>query len=144
MYTLTPNTLVGAGFYAQLMAKLAFFVGIAVLSGAAHSFNLPNPARPIDDFLGVDGLAAVTTLRDTFRTRQAHDQTNFALGRALFTIGELPPLGLNLNLNSFDVSTLERPLGGEFTVFEERPLPALPRTQRANRRLDGVRWLEPM
>jgi hypothetical protein len=86
----------------------------------------------------------VTTLRDSLRAYQVEDQHSFRLGRALLTIGEVAPLGLNLSLSSFEISTLETPLGGNFRVFEERDLPPLQRTQRANRRLDGVRWLEPM
>ncbi|MCQ8897617.1 hypothetical protein NQT62_14340 [Limnobacter humi] len=83
----------------------------------AGQLGLPEVARPVDDFLRGDGLDGVDTLRDLKRA-----EGPFPFGKALLTIGQTQFLGLNPNLNSFDVSTLETPLGGDFPVDQETPV----------------------
>ena len=74
-------------------------------------------SRPIDPVNNEREVLAVATMRDNLR-----EQGNMALGKALFTIGKTEFLGLNPSLNSFEVGTLETPLGGDFTVQEESDL----------------------
>jgi hypothetical protein len=86
-------------------------------SGWAFAGNYPEVSRPIDDFAYNDKVQGVSTLRDTFQ-----EAGNFPLGKALYTIGRSDLLGLNPSLNSFEVSTLETPLGGNFPVQEEQEI----------------------
>src|SRR5690606_8990999 len=77
------------------------------------AFNTPrnesDVPRPIDHFVNGEEILAVNTLRDEFR-----EQGNFKLGKGLLIVGRTDLLGLNRSLDSFDTSTLETPLGGNF------------------------------
>lgn len=86
-------------------------------SAMAFAGNYPEVSRPIDDFAYNDKVQGVSTLRDTFQ-----EAGNVPLGKALYTIGRTDLLGLNPSLNSFEVSTLETPLGGNFAVQEEQEI----------------------
>ena len=105
--------------------------GSALMSLPAHAERFPDVLRPIDYFIHGEEILAVDTLRDTIRA-----QGNFPLGKALFTIGRTDLLGLNRSLDSFDTSTLETPLGGNFEVDKEQV--AEFRTARAQRATRGL------
>lgn len=110
---------------------LALALGLGSTLASAGQFE--DVPRPIDDFYQTDSTLAVSTLRD--ETRQ---QGNIQLGRALLTIGREDLLGLNLPLNSFDVGTLEVPIGGNFDDLDmQRPLELRP-LLRAARQNAGV------
>jgi hypothetical protein len=96
------------------LRTLVFTFGLG-LSASVWAGNYPDVARPIDDFDYTDKVQGVSTLRDHFQ-----QQGNFPLGKALLTIGRTDLLGLNASLDSFEVSSLETPLGGEFPVQEEQ------------------------
>jgi hypothetical protein len=81
----------------------------AFLAQPVLAERFPDVPRPIDYFVNGEEILAVNTLRDDIRA-----QGNFALGKALLTIGRDDLLGLNRSLSSFETGTLETPLGGEF------------------------------
>ena len=81
----------------------------ALIAQPALAERFPDVPRPIDYFVNGEEILAVNTLRDDIRA-----QGNFALGKALLTIGRDDLLGLNRSLSSFETGTLETPLGGEF------------------------------
>lgn len=82
----------------------------ALLAQPALAERFPDVPRPIDYFVNGEEILTVNTLRDEIRA-----QGNFALGKALLTIGRDDILGLNRSLDSFDTGTLETPLGGNFS-----------------------------
>ncbi|HEX4857010.1 MAG TPA: hypothetical protein VFV28_09365 [Limnobacter sp.] len=110
------------------------FSATVFLSLPAWAERYPDVPRPIDYFVNGEEILEVETLRDTIRA-----QGNFPMGKALFTIGRSDLLGLNRSLDSFDTSTLEVPLGGEFEVREEQVQGfRTARAQRASRGLDRL------
>lgn len=116
------------------LTALAAVLATALLqSNPAQAASYPDVLRPIDYFVNGEEILAVHTLRDTIRA-----QGNFPLGKALFTIGRTDLLGLNRSLDSFDTSTLETPLGGNFEVDKEQVAEfRTARAQRATRGLDN-------
>ncbi|WP_370260593.1 hypothetical protein [Limnobacter sp.] len=94
-----------------------FAVGLLLAGQAKASERFPHVMSPMDHFLQGDVHLAVETRFD-----QLQAQGPFPLGKALFTIGRTDLLGLNPSLNSFEVSTLEVPLGGNFAVDQEEPV----------------------
>lgn len=127
----------GVAMRKNIMLTLTIASGALLTQPAFAAERFPDVPRPIDYF--VDGIErgesvlAVSTLRDRIR-----EQGNFPLAKALFTIGRSDLLGLNLSLDSFDTSTLETPLGGNFEVDQEQVAEfRTARAQRASRGLNG-------
>lgn len=115
-------------------AVLAALTATLLLSNPAQAKGFPEVPRPIDYFVNGEEILTVHTLRDGYRERG-----NFPLAKALFTIGRVDLLGLNRSLDSFDTSTLETPLGGNFEVDKEQV--AEFRTARAQRATRGLNRL---
>lgn len=119
--------------FKKILACLAISA-TALASSVTNAAPYPDVRRPIDYFVNGEEILEVETLRDTIRT-----EGNFALGKALFTIGRSDLLGLNRSLDSFDTSTLEVPLGGNFEVREENVTEfRTARAQRGSRGLDRL------
>ncbi|HEX4878736.1 MAG TPA: hypothetical protein VFV39_02740 [Limnobacter sp.] len=110
-----------------------FLVAMFAVGPTHASQRFPTVLSPMDHFInGENGLAVETKLD------QLQAEGPFPLGKALFTIGRTDLLGLNPSLNSFDTSTLETPLGGEFEVDKEQVVQfRTARAQRASRGLNG-------
>ena len=87
------------------------------LCSTAWASNYAEVKRPIDHFDYTDKAQGVSTLRDDLQA-----QGNFPLAKALFTIGRLDLVGLAPGVDSFETSTVETPLGGDFAVNEEQEL----------------------
>lgn len=113
---------------------LAALTAALLLSNPARAGGFPEVRRPIDYFVNGEEILAVHTLRDGYR-----EWGNFPLAKALFTIGRVDLLGLNRSLDSFDTSTLETPLGGQFAVEMEQAVPF--RAERAIRAARGLNRL---
>ncbi|HEY1057153.1 MAG TPA: hypothetical protein VGE55_00325 [Limnobacter sp.] len=112
------KTLVRAALLTTALCGIQAQAGVQEpVSLGTSLLNLPQVARPADDFLRGDGLDGVDTLRDLKRA-----EGPFPFGKALLTIGQTQFLGLIPDLNSFEVSTLETPLGGDFPVDQETPV----------------------
>ncbi len=96
----------------------------AVLTGGQNQpmrCVMPNGARLRFDYLEKDSDADGYQGHSYTRV-YVEEAGNFPLGKALYTIGRTDLLGLNPSLNSFEVSTLETPLGGNFAVQEEQEI----------------------
>jgi hypothetical protein len=113
---------------------LAALAATLLLANPAQAASYPDVLRPIDYFINGEEILAVHTLRDGYR-----EQGNFPLAKALFIIGRTDLLGLNRSLDSFDTSTLETPLGGNFEVDKEQVVEF--RTARAERATRGLNRL---
>lgn len=122
----------------NLILTLTIAASTLPIPPAVAAERFPDVPRPIDYFVNGEELGenvlAVSTLRDNIR-----QQGNFPLAKALFTIGRNDLLGLNRSLDSFDTSTVEIPLGGNFEVDQEQA--AEFRTARAQRASRGLNRL---
>ncbi|HEX4842078.1 MAG TPA: hypothetical protein VFV57_00275 [Limnobacter sp.] len=105
-------------FRQRLCCCAALFTASMTLVGQTHaSGRFPNVMSPMDHFVNGENMRAVETRLDQLKA-----EGPFPLGKALFTIGRADLLGQNPGLDSFEVSTLEEPLGGNFAVDQEEPV----------------------
>jgi len=108
------------------------FSALFALTGASNAWaeRFPDVKRPIDYFVDGREMLTVNTLRAEFQ-----EEGPMQLGRALLVIGRADLLGLSSPLDSFDTSTLETPLGGNFDVNMEQAVSF--RNSRAVSRSEG-------